>query len=490
MKEEHDDNWAEAYLEVDENSIPRNSNIISSHVVYKVKTEEEGHHRLKARICPHGNRDHLKDDVRKDSATAQFHVIRLLLAIATTLHFLLGVIDISGAYMQSGPIKREIYVRPPRKWRTTRGHIWKLLKLPYGITEAGRQWAQVMEDWLTKETGMEMAHGISQLFIKRKGNGKIGMMLAKITDDLLIAGDRSTMEEFVTETAKRFKVSKTIIDDPINFNGTRIEQDTEGSITINMDAFMESIEPLDITRARRKEHEDIATQHEYTAYRSLAGSIIWAGNGALPQAAFVGSLMQQTAPRLRVKDITEANKMLKEIRDLKPLISFRKLTSEVDNIDVWTFSDASFNIVTGRDYGQTGIITGLKVTGKGGESVFHVVDWTSSKQRRVSHSSYGAEILACSEADDRGYYIKKAIMAVTDRTDIRHILHVDSRGLFDTISTLHDGKEYRLRQTVQRIRDSFESGDIDILRWIPTGVNVADTLTKRYPHIQRKFNNF
>lgn len=488
LQEEHDNNWAEAYIEVEEKMITKGSNVICSHVVYKIKTDEDGQHKMKARICPHGNRDDLKDDIRKDSATAQFHVIRLLLSIAATLGMRLGVVDISGAYMQSGPIKRQLYVRPPREWVTQRGMIWKLLKLPYGVTEAGRQWAMVMEEWLTKEAGMDRVNGISQLFIKRRSDDTIKLILAKVTDDLLFTGDIDTMEEFVKEVSNRFKVSKAILNSPINFNGTRIEQDEKGNITMNMNAYMGSIKPLDITRARRKQPNEKATPHEYKDYRSLAGSIIWAGNGAMPQAAYVGSFMQQVAPRLRVSDMTEANKMLKEIKDLNPQIMFRKLNSEIISIDVWTFSDASFNIVAGRDYGQTGIVTGLKIQGKNGESTMHMIDWTSNKQRRVSHSSYGAEILACSDADDRGYYIKQAIIGITKEEKTMHILHVDSRGLFDTISTLHDGKEYRLRQTVQRIRDSFESGDIDILRWIPTGMNIADTLTKRCTSIQRKFN--
>lgn len=68
---------------------------------------------LKARICPHGNRDVEKDYVRKDSATAQYDVILLILAIVTFLPFRLGLVDIKGAYLQSGPIRRDIYVRPP-----------------------------------------------------------------------------------------------------------------------------------------------------------------------------------------------------------------------------------------------------------------------------------------------------------------------------------------------------------------------------------------
>lgn len=46
-----------------------------------------------------------------------------------------------------------------------RGHIWKLLKPPYRVTEAGRKWATVIEDWLINEVEMEKMKGVSQLFI-------------------------------------------------------------------------------------------------------------------------------------------------------------------------------------------------------------------------------------------------------------------------------------------------------------------------------------
>lgn len=40
---------------------------------------------------------------------------------------------------------------------------------------------------------------------------------------------------------------------------------------------------MDITRNRRMETEDMETKDEYHNYRSIAGSIIWVGNGSLTQ---------------------------------------------------------------------------------------------------------------------------------------------------------------------------------------------------------------
>lgn len=49
--------------------------------------------------------------------------------------------------------------------------------------------------------------------------------MAKITEDLLMAEDIESMEGFLKEISERFKMRKMIIYAPINFNGTRIEQD-------------------------------------------------------------------------------------------------------------------------------------------------------------------------------------------------------------------------------------------------------------------------
>lgn len=66
------------------------------------------------------------------------------------------MVGISGAYMQSGLIKKDIYVRIPQEWMNEqRGRMWKLLKLPYGVNEAGRQCEEVIEDWLTNTMGFQ-----------------------------------------------------------------------------------------------------------------------------------------------------------------------------------------------------------------------------------------------------------------------------------------------------------------------------------------------
>lgn len=101
------------------------------------------------------------------------------------------------------------------------------------------------------------------------------------------------------------------------------------------------------------------------------------------------------------------------------------------------------------------------------------------------YSSYGAEILAYTKDDGKGLYLKQAYKPIAPHDDLRYTFTVDSKGIYDTIKRLHEGKDYILKQTAQMVRDSFESGDIDMLRWVQETSNLADALTKRNAEMNR-----
>lgn len=231
--------------------------------------------------------------------------------------------------------------------------------MPYGITEAGRQWQKVIEEWLLNDAGFERIYGVSQLFVERDRSGTITMLVSKVTDDILMGGSTQHMEVFAARIKKRFEISKVIVDGIIHFNGCILTQGSAGGIEMSMETYMEAIPSIPVPTARRKQHDEKATKSEVAQYRSLAGAMIWAGSGALPQAAYVGSEMQQRIPSLKVHDLCEANGMLKEMRDLKPIVAFPKPNKEIKTATITSFSDAAFNISKKNQYGQTGILTGL-----------------------------------------------------------------------------------------------------------------------------------
>lgn len=96
--------------------------------------------RLKYLICPHGNHDVMNDVIRKNRATVKFYFIRIILSMTTFNEFRLRIIDITDAYLQSGPTERTIFVSTTKEWSGwICGKLWEFPKISYGITEAGMQ---------------------------------------------------------------------------------------------------------------------------------------------------------------------------------------------------------------------------------------------------------------------------------------------------------------------------------------------------------------
>lgn len=70
-----------------------------------------------------------------------------------------------------------------------------------------------------------------------------------------------------------------------------------------------------------------------------------------------------------------------------------------------------------------------------------------------------------------------------------HKLLIDSKALFETLTTLLQADDYRLRKTVARIRASLESKELNVVRSIAGVVNYADVLTKRNSPLSKKPND-
>lgn len=63
-------------------NVPPDANIITIHVIYKVKHGDDGSRIMKSRIAPHGNKDREKRSLKSDSSTCPPVGIRILLSLA------------------------------------------------------------------------------------------------------------------------------------------------------------------------------------------------------------------------------------------------------------------------------------------------------------------------------------------------------------------------------------------------------------------------
>lgn len=96
---------------IPEKEVGKYENIVCSHVAYVIKTREHVTGAMEACIFPHGNRDRERNNVKNVCTNSQFHVIRVVLLLETWLLFCIGVVDLKGAWIESGNILCALYVR-------------------------------------------------------------------------------------------------------------------------------------------------------------------------------------------------------------------------------------------------------------------------------------------------------------------------------------------------------------------------------------------
>lgn len=160
-------NWQDAYTPLLAHLVSSNPNVIGSHFISNIKEDGNGKLKLKARIVLHRKRNRDRYNVRRDSASADLLIVRLVTSLSTVLGFTLVSADVKDACMQSDPIQRELSVRPPGRLQGKSIKICKINSLPYGMVEAGRQWLCVIKPWLLQRCGANQVSGVDQLFNKK-----------------------------------------------------------------------------------------------------------------------------------------------------------------------------------------------------------------------------------------------------------------------------------------------------------------------------------
>lgn len=91
-------------------------------------------------------------------------------------------------------------------------------------------------------------------------------------------------------------------------------------------------------------------------------------------ASFLASVFLQRQDNLLVHDIDMANKMLNEVMKLDASVTFVAPPLIGVSVKLLGFSDASFNVLGGSPYGQSGFVAGLLM--KSDEvNLFHPIDW-------------------------------------------------------------------------------------------------------------------
>lgn len=453
--------------------IPKFANVVSSHTLYKVKSNDNGELYMKARIVPHGNHDRMRSVLNTDANSCYPIGIRIVCSIATIFSWPLSKVDFDSAFLQSGASNRDVYVRPTRECNTRRNYYWLLLSASYGLVNVNSKW-QTASDECLYEYGLQQLHEVPQLFYLRS-NGKLLLAAAKVVDDILISAPVSRAKSLVKHICTKLKLG-TIVYGPICFNfcGLKISPCEDMTVTVSAEKKMDELCEYTIPRVRRKQSTERLYDIERSHYQHVNGKLVWVGVIGAPLCDFAASHLQQKSPKATVHELVLQNQLVRRVKEFSSITKYilppQKDTYEVNIV---AFSDAS----KVDDKGQLGMISGLMLGELKTKAVYHSITWFYKKAKRPVKSVASAEVLGTGAAFDESVLLKHTYSKLLG-ISVRLFLVVDSKDLYDTISTKRLPTDKSIKCEVASLRYDFEIRAIDKIIWVPGKFNLADPLTK------------
>lgn len=175
-------------------------------------------------------------------------------------------------------------MRPPKAWTSFIDEIWMLVKPDYGLIEPGRLWKFCIEEWWSYLRFTTIL-GLPQLFILRR-HSRICIFIAKVVDDIPIAGTREESSRVCKHLSKMFKVrlhsQGTNI--KIKLNVMTLSQNQKFNISVNMHEYLYLIEPISLSPARRKISTSPIINAELRDLRAIPGTLNFLGHVFFPKS--------------------------------------------------------------------------------------------------------------------------------------------------------------------------------------------------------------
>jgi hypothetical protein len=179
MKSPLADEWKKAEQEEIDSLISRNvwklvrrpqrANIITYKWVYKTKEDSEGWTtRRKTRLVARGFTQVEGIDYEETfTPTVKFVTIRLIVALATSLHWPLEQANVDTAFLWAD-IKEDIYMHQPKGHVDQQYHdyVCKLLNSLYGLKQAAHLWNQLLNNTLKTFSFRQLMTDTSCVVIK------------------------------------------------------------------------------------------------------------------------------------------------------------------------------------------------------------------------------------------------------------------------------------------------------------------------------------
>ncbi|GJS48440.1 putative ribonuclease H-like domain-containing protein [Tanacetum coccineum] len=455
--------------------LPHGMKVIGTKWVYRNKRDERGVVvRNKARLVAQGYTQEEGIDYDEVFApVARIEAIRLFLAFASFMGFIVYQMDVKSAFLY-GTIDEEVYVSQPPGF-VDPDHpkkVYKVVKALYGLHQAPRAWYATLSTFLEKH-GYKRGTIDKTLFIKRD---KKDIMLVQVYVDDIIFGStkKSWCDEFEALMKSRFQMSS--IGELTILLGLQVKQN-KARIFISQNKYVAkilkkfdlvnvktTITPMETKVALTKDEE--AVDVDVHLYRSMIGSLMYltASRPDIMYAVCVCSHFQVTPKTSHLNDVKRIFKYLKGKQHLGLWYP------RESPFDLEAFSDSDYG---GSNLDRKSTTGGCQFLGQ------RLISWQCKKQTIVATSTTEAEYVAAANCRGQVLWVQNQLLDYGFNF-MNTKIHIDNESTICIVKNpVYHSKTKHIEIRHHFIRDCYEKKLISVEK-IHTDLNVTDLLTKPF----------
>ncbi len=463
--------------------------------------------KAKARLVVLGYLDPHLEELSRDSPTLGRHSRMLLLQMIASYGWDLRSFDIKAAFLQGQPQDNRLIGLEPcpeliKAMSLAPGEICRLVKSAYGLIDAPYLWYKTLSSALLK-LNFEQSPFDPCVFLLRhpetkRPRGIIGIHV----DDGLCGGDEVFIKKLHALREQYPFGSEKV--GSFTFTGIQLRQRSDKAITLSQSEYVKNIKPISIDVNRRSTPNEMATESERQDLRALIGSLQYAAVNTRPDLASRLSMLQSKVNQAKIETLIEANRVLhggKRHHD----VSLCMQPIAPSDFRFLAFSDASFASKSNPDSHAGSIILGThKDISTNVSCCISPISWGCKKIQKVVTSTLSAETMSLASTLDQLSWLKlywawfqdpevnwrnpneslpklpKAFSSSTYKIpeDHQDVAATDCKSLYDLVSrtAAPNCQEYRTQLQARAIKDFLSEGTV--LRWVHSGAQLADCLTK------------
>ena len=459
-------------------------------------------HKAKARLVVLGYLDNEAANTPRDSPTLSKPSRMLALQLIASMSWKLQSFDIKAAFLQGKPTDRVMAIEPVPEMRTAMNlksnEVARLAKSAYGLMSAPLQWYAALHEELTR-LGFQSAPMDPCLYILRNPETQMPSGIIGIHVDDGICGGDEVFQAKLKQLEKKYPFGSYKTSE-FTFTGVELKQQGDHSIVLSQEKYIGKIQPIKIDPNRKTLENENVNEAEKQALRGLIGSLQYAATNTRPDLSAKLSSLQSEINKATVGTLLSANRVLHEAkahRDVK--ITIKPIP--LKNFCFMAFSDASFASKTKPESHSGAVIVGTHIDiMKNHQCPISPLMWGCHKIQKIVTSTLAAETISLASALDQLSWIRiywawildgntkwkepeKTLEKLPSALSVPTLREydvaiTDCKSLYDmtTRTAMPSCAEYRTQLQARSIKEMLNEGVK--LRWVHSGAQLADALTK------------